>query len=76
MFLQGKVNSARYIAQVVSPVLLQFIRQKGDVFFQQDNARPHTAAAAQRALRGVQLSWLVRSPNLSSIERVWDMMKR
>ena len=27
----GKVNSARYIAQVVNPVLASFIRQEGDV---------------------------------------------
>ena len=34
VFLQGKVNSARYIAQVVNPVLLSFLRQEGDVLFQ------------------------------------------
>ena len=38
MFLQGKVNSARYIEQVVNPVLLSFLLQEGDVLFQQDNA--------------------------------------
>ena len=56
VFLQGKVNSVRYIAQVVTPMLLPFLRQECDVIIQQDNARPHTAAATQRALRGVQLS--------------------
>ena len=54
VFLQDKVNIARYIAQVVNPMLLPFLRQKGDVHFQQDNASPHTAAAMQRALRGVK----------------------
>ena len=53
-FLKGKVNSVQYIAQVVKPVLLPFLRQEGDVFFQQDNARPHTAAATQHVLRVVQ----------------------
>ena len=43
-----------HISQVVIPVLLPFIRQEGDVLFQQDNARPHTAAATQRTLRDVQ----------------------
>ena len=71
VFLQGKVNSARYIAQVVNPVLLSFRRQEGDVLFQEDNARPNTVAASQCALPGVQqLSWPARSPVLSPIEHV------
>ena len=53
-FLQGKVNSARYIAQVVNPVLLPFLRQECDVFFQQDNTRPYMAAVMQHALCCVQ----------------------
>ena len=32
-FLQGKVNSSRNIPWVVKPVLLSFIKQEGDVFF-------------------------------------------
>ena len=47
------------------------------MFFQQDNARPHTAAAMQCALRGGdQLLWPARSPDLSPTEHVWVMMKR
>ena len=53
VFLQGKVNSARYIAQVVNPVLLPFLRQEGDVLFQLDNTHPHRAAATQCALCNV-----------------------
>ena len=33
VFLQGKVNCACYIAQVVNPVLLPFLRQEDDVLF-------------------------------------------
>ena len=54
VFLQCNEKHCRYIAQVVNPVLLPFRLQEGDVLFQQDNARPHTAAATQRTLRGVQ----------------------
>ena len=54
VYLQGKVNSARYISQVVNPALLPFLRQEGDMLFQKDNAHPHMAAATQPALRGVQ----------------------
>ena len=63
MYIQDKVNSARYVAQVVNPVLLPFLRREDDVLFQQDNARPHTDAETQRAL-------------LLPIEYVGDMMKR
>ena len=76
MFLQGKENSARYIAQVVNPVLLPFLQKEGDELFQQDNTHPHTAAATQCAFHGVQLHWPARSPDLSPIEHVWDMMKQ
>ena len=73
----GKVNSACYIAQVVIPMLLAFLRQEGDVLLQQDNACPHMVAAMQRALRGVQqLPWPARTPDLSPIEQVWGTMKR
>ena len=54
MFLQGKVNSACYIAQVVNPMLLPFIQQEGDVHLQQDKACPHMAAMMQCAHRGIQ----------------------
>ena len=72
VFLQGKVNSARYIAQIVNRVLLSFIWQEGDVLFQQDNA-----VVMQHALCDVQqLPWPARSPDLSPIEHMWDIMRR
>ena len=46
-------------------MLLPFLRQEGDVLFQQDNARSHTAAATQRGVQ--QLSWPARTPDLSPI---------
>ena len=77
MFLQSKINSTHYIAQVVNPVLLPLHRQESDVLFQQDKERPLTTAATQRVLRGVQqLPCPARSPDLSPIEHVWGMMKR
>ena len=68
LFLQDKVKSACYIAQVVNPVLQPFLRQEGDVFFQQDNAGPHRATVMQHALCGIRLSWPAVSPDLSPIE--------
>ena len=75
VFLQGKVKSVRYIAQVVNPVLLTFHRQEVDTLFQQHNARPYTAAAKRRALRDVQLPRPARNPDLSPIKHIWGMMK-
>ena len=71
VFLHGKVNSARYITQVVNSVLLPFLQQEGDVLFQQNNARSLTDAATQRALHGVQqLPRPARTPDLSPIEHI------
>ena len=53
VFLQGKVNSAWYIAQVVNCMLLPFLQQEGDVLFSR-TTRPHMAAVMQCALCGVQ----------------------
>ena len=72
VFLQGKENSSHCIAQVVNPMLLPFLRQEGDVLFQQDNACLYMAAGMQGALHGVQqLPWPARSTDLSPIERTW-----
>ncbi|GFX24559.1 transposable element Tcb2 transposase [Trichonephila clavipes] len=46
-------------------------------FFQQDNARPHTARVGQDFLRHfLTLPWTVRSPDLLPVEHVWDQLKR
>ncbi|GBN67052.1 hypothetical protein AVEN_132464-1 [Araneus ventricosus] len=45
--------------------------------FQQNNARHHTAIVAQHALQSVDmLPWPSRSPDLSPIEHVWDIIGR
>ena len=77
MFVEGTLPSVQYVQNVVKPVLLTFLQQEGDVLFQQDNARPHTALATQCALQDVQqLPWPARSPGMSPIEHGWDMMGR
>ncbi|GBM29399.1 hypothetical protein AVEN_253919-1 [Araneus ventricosus] len=44
--------------------------------FQQDNTRFPTAAVTQRAPHSVDMSWPARSPDLSPIEHVWDIIRR
>ena len=47
------------------------------MLFQQDNTRPYTAAATHCVLRVIQqLPCAARSPDLSPIEHVRDMIKR
>ncbi|GFT55288.1 transposable element Tcb1 transposase [Trichonephila clavipes] len=46
-------------------------------YFSEDKARPHVARVATNCLTACQtLPWLTRSPGLSSVEHVWDMMGR
>ena len=63
-----------------SSLLLYRIYQQHNVgIFQHDNARPHTARHTQNSLR-IQnvnvLRWPARSPDLSSIEHLWDQLGR
>ncbi|GBN09856.1 hypothetical protein AVEN_59527-1 [Araneus ventricosus] len=66
-----------YISLVIQPVVLPFMNSIQGCVCQQDNARPHTAVVTQHALRSFNmLTWPARSPNLSPIEHVWDIIGR
>ena len=59
VFMQSKVNSARYNAQVVNSVLLPFIRQEGGVLSARQRTSTYSCCNVQRALHGgQQLPWL------------------
>ena len=76
VFLQDKVTNASCIAHVINPVLLLFLRQEGDVLFQQDSASPHTAAVTQRTIRCVKLPMSTTSTDITKIEHIWDFFSR
>ncbi len=68
------LNAERHIK-----VLEQHMLPSRRRVFQQDNAKPHTAAVTTAWLRSrrVQvLNWPACSPDLSSIENIWSIIKR
>ncbi|GFX30360.1 transposable element Tcb1 transposase [Trichonephila clavipes] len=75
--IRGTLTVQRYVDLILRTVLLPFLQQYLGLIFQQDNARPHTTRVVMNCLTACKtLSWPARSPDLSSIEHVWDMMGR
>ena len=80
VIIRGNMNAQRYQNDVLRPVVVPYVNnRRGNVVFQQDNARPHVAAATMQYLQqnNVQvLDWPAVSPDLSPIEHVWDLLDR
>ncbi|UYV73494.1 hypothetical protein LAZ67_10003725 [Cordylochernes scorpioides] len=75
--IQGTMMAQRYVDDVLRPVTLPYLQGVPNALYQQDNARPHTARISQQALQDIQmLPWPPYSPDLSLIERVWDIIGR
>ena len=76
--INGNLTGQRYIDEVLRPVVVPFLRQH-QCQFQDDNARPHRARIVQEFLRQnnvVRIEWPARSPDMSPIEHVWDILGR
>ncbi len=79
--LEGTMNAERYIKVLEQHMLPSRRRlfQGRPCVFQQDNAKPHTAAITTAWLRSRRvrvLNWPACSPDLSSIVNIWCIIKR
>ena len=77
--IEGNLNSNRYIREVLQPEVLPLHQATPHAIFQQDNARPHVIRIVQAFFQRRRVSllpWPARSPDLSPIEHVWDMVGR
>ncbi|CAH1991414.1 unnamed protein product [Acanthoscelides obtectus] len=70
IFIRGNMNAQRYIHEVLEPHLLPYLDTLADPTFQQVTIDffQHNDVTL--------LPWPQRSPDLSPIEHVWDMMGR
>ncbi|UYV82646.1 hypothetical protein LAZ67_22000361 [Cordylochernes scorpioides] len=75
--IPGTLTAQRYVDDILGTVLLPFLSHHPGLTFQQDNARPHTARVTLDCLQSCRtLPWPARSPDLSPIEHIWDVMGR
>ena len=77
VFIAGNLNAAGYIANVLESVAAPYLRGLINPILQQDNARLHTTRVTAQYLdeaNVVVLSLPTRSPDLSPIEHIRDML--
>jgi hypothetical protein len=74
--VNGTLTSQRYRDEILSSVVLPYLRTNGPGrTFQQDNATAHTARTTREFLNQNNVDML-DSPDLSPIEHVWDELGR
>ena len=77
VLVEGTMTARQYVDRVLNPVVVPMMANIANGMFQQDNARVHIARISREALHDITtLEWPTRSPDLSPIEHVWDMMGR
>lgn len=77
--IDRNLNAQRYRDEILAPVVIPYVNANPNAIFQQDNARPHTARLTTQYLQANNvdvMEWPSKSPDLSPIEQVWDLLDR
>ena len=77
--IRGTLTGHRYVDEVLRPHALPISLTVGKKLFQRDHARLHTCNIARNCLQAGHvntLDWPSRSPDISPIERLWDILGR
>lgn len=79
IILNRNLNAQRYRDEILAPVVILYIQANHNAIFQQVNARPHTARLTTQFLQANNINvmdWPSKSPDLSPIEQIWDLLDR
>ncbi|GFT82313.1 transposable element Tcb2 transposase [Trichonephila clavipes] len=75
--MRGTLTGQRYVDDNLRPYIGSFLNGLPEAYFQQDNARLHTARGAHDFLHPFQtLPWPARSPDLYPVEHACGQLKR
>ena len=78
IIVAGNMTAVRYRDEILRPVAVPLVQQR-NLILQQDNARPHVARVCQDFLANnniAPLAWPPYSPDLTTIELMWDELDR